>query len=579
MTDPPSSSRASRTTEEERKAREERKREASRVASRDFFRVPLSAHSYAVEGLIGTGAYGVVCSAVMSGVGERVAIKRIKAVLNSYPFATRILRELKFMRLLRRHENIITVRDVLVPGERDRFNDVFVVSELMPIDLAKLLRTTTTLSPEHVKYLMFQLLRAVHFMHAANVLHRDIKPNNVLVNKKCELRVCDFGTWWEGGVFIALGCACIWVQWVVATGCCPFLPLRLRLLTFAVLRALSLASPVGSTASVFLVVCLLLSFLLGTVGLARAAFDDDPDPGFWTDYIATRWYRAPELILTLLTNYSTAIDIWSVGCIFAEILSRGEPLFPGQSPQHQFSLIVNVTGTPSEEEISQLRNTSAQRTMRSLPRSPRRPLSTLFPDADPDALDVMSKMLEFSPEKRISALDALRHPYFAKFACMGLGATAEPVSRRDFLFERHRLTPEGMRKEFLREIAHYHPEVRQELLAEAAAAAGAASGMVGGDGGGLAPIADKDVVEGAAAAAGAGHNRRVTARMAGSFEAALGNDAAAAANGNGTHAAAGAHTVGEDDMETMNPEYQRRGDEYRSNTMDEQVLDRLNTRV
>ncbi|OSX71856.1 hypothetical protein BU14_0493s0001 [Porphyra umbilicalis] len=505
MADPPSSSRAPRSTEEERKAREERKREASRVASRDFFRVPLSAHAYAVEGLIGTGAYGVVCSAVMSGVGERVAIKRIKAVLNSYPFATRILRELKFMRLLRRHENIITVRDVLVPGERDRFNDVFVVSELMPIDLAKLLRTTTTLSPEHVKYLMFQLLRAVHFMHAANVLHRDIKPNNVLVNKKCELRVCDFG-------------------------------------------------------------------------LARAAFDDDPDPGFWTDYIATRWYRAPELILTLLTNYSTAIDIWSVGCIFAEILSRGEPLFPGQSPQHQFSLIVNVTGTPSEEEISQLRNTSAQRTMRSLPRSPRRPLSTLFPDADPDALDVMSKMLEFSPEKRISALDALRHPYFAKFACMGLGATAEPVSRRDFLFERHRLTPEGMRKEFLREIAHYHPEVRQELLAEAAAA-GAAGGAGGGDGGGLAPIADKDVVEGAAAAAGAGHNRRVTARMAGSFETALGNDAAAAANGNGTHAAAGAHTVGEDDMETMNPEYQRRGDEYRSNTMDEQVLDRLNTRV
>lgn len=467
----------------------------------EFFRVPLSAHTYTVQELIGTGAYGVVCSAVISSTGERVAIKRIRSVLNSYPFATRILRELKFMRLLRRHENIITVRDVMVPGERDRFNDAFVVSELMPIDLAKLLRTTTTLSPEHVKYLMFQLLRAVHFMHAANVLHRDIKPNNVLVNKKCELRVCDFG-------------------------------------------------------------------------LARAAFDDDPDPGFWTDYIATRWYRAPELILTLLTNYSTAIDIWSVGCIFAEILSRGEPLFPGQSPQHQFSLIVNVTGTPSEEEISQLRNTSAQRTMRSLPRTPRRPLSTLFPDADPDALDVMSKMLEFSPEKRISALEALQHPYFAKFACMGLGATAEPVSRRDFLFERHRLTPEGMRKEFLREIAHYHPEVRRELFDEAAAAGGADGGGAAA-GGGLVPIADRDVVDGPVA----GRHVRGTAQMAGSFESALGNDAAAAANGNGTHAAMGAHTVGEDDMETMNPGYQRRGADYRSNTMDEQVLDRLNTRA
>lgn len=196
---PPPPARAPRSTDEERRAREERKREASRQAVTEFFRVPLSAHTYTVQELIGTGAYGVVCSAVISSTGERVAIKRIKAVLNSYPFATRILRELKFMRLLRRHENIITVRDVMVPGERDRFNDAFVVSELMPIDLAKLLRTTTTLSPEHVKYLMFQLLRAVHFMHSANVLHRDIKPNNVLVNKKCELRVCDFGTCWGKG--------------------------------------------------------------------------------------------------------------------------------------------------------------------------------------------------------------------------------------------------------------------------------------------------------------------------------------------------------------------------------------------
>lgn len=218
---PPSPTGTARSTDEERKAREERKREASRQAVAEFFRVPLSAHSYTVQELIGTGAYGVVCSAVISSTGERVAIKRIKSVLNSYPFATRILRELKFMRLLRRHENIITVRDVMVPAERDRFNDAFVVSELMPIDLAKLLRTTTTLSPEHVKYLMFQLLRAVHFMHAAKVLHRDIKPNNVLVNKKCELRVCDFGTWRgkrEGMPPRALLCELNWTKGALASG-------------------------------------------------------------------------------------------------------------------------------------------------------------------------------------------------------------------------------------------------------------------------------------------------------------------------------------------------------------------------
>lgn len=180
------SSRRSATDEERRAARE--------VAKAEFFHAPLSSHTYRILHVIGEGAYGVVCAAVNETTSERVAIKRIKSVLDSYPVATRILRELKFLRLLRHHENVVTVEDVLVPGERDRFNDAFVVSELMPTDLSKLLRSATPLSGDHVKYLMFQLLRAVHFLHSSNVFHRDIKPNNILVNKKCELRVCDFGT-------------------------------------------------------------------------------------------------------------------------------------------------------------------------------------------------------------------------------------------------------------------------------------------------------------------------------------------------------------------------------------------------
>lgn len=188
-----------------RSATDEERRAAREVAKAEFFHAPLSSHTYRILHVIGEGAYGVVCAAVNETTSERVAIKRIKSVLDSYPVATRILRELKFLRLLRHHENVVTVADVLVPGERDRFNDAFVVSELMPTDLSKLLRSATPLSGDHVKYLMFQLLRAVHFLHSSNVFHRDIKPNNILVNKKCELRVCDFGTSvgerrvWRGG--------------------------------------------------------------------------------------------------------------------------------------------------------------------------------------------------------------------------------------------------------------------------------------------------------------------------------------------------------------------------------------------
>lgn len=182
------------TASNRRSATDEERRAAREVAKAEFFHAPLSSHTYRILHVIGEGAYGVVCAAVNEASSERVAIKRIKSVLDSYPVATRILRELKFLRLLRHHENVVTVADVLVPGERDRFNDAFVVSELMPTDLSKLLRSATPLSGDHVKYLMFQLLRAVHFLHSSNVFHRDIKPNNILVNKKCELRVCDFGT-------------------------------------------------------------------------------------------------------------------------------------------------------------------------------------------------------------------------------------------------------------------------------------------------------------------------------------------------------------------------------------------------
>lgn len=149
----------------------------------------------------------MVASAHDVRTGDDVAVKRIRSVLETYPMATRILREIKFNRLLRGHENLVQLRDMLVPANKATFNDTFLVLELMPCDLARVIASTAELTPANVKFLMFQLLRGLRYLHAAGVLHRDLKPSNLLVNGSCVLKICDLGYvpegamegWGEGG--------------------------------------------------------------------------------------------------------------------------------------------------------------------------------------------------------------------------------------------------------------------------------------------------------------------------------------------------------------------------------------------
>lgn len=377
------------TPDEIAKAKRKRREEIKE----QFFNAPLASNRYRVTKLIGEGAYGIVCAAVDTTNGQQVAVKRILKCLDTHPMATRILRELKFLRLLSKHENIIQVKDVLLPGQLHKFNDTFVVFELMPTDLSRVLRSNTHLKPEHVKYFMFQLLRGINFMHTARVFHRDLKPNNILINGQCELRICDFG-------------------------------------------------------------------------LARATFENGPDTLFWTDYVATRWYRAPELIMDYLTKYSTAIDMWSIGCIFAEILGNGSVLFKGKNSRHQFELITDVIGPPPAEAIEKLNSPQARRALAPFQNThkARRPLSLLFCHADPLAVDVLSRMLTFDPDERISALDALNHSYFSEYRHLGLGARASPLPAMEFAFESQTLSPDQMREEFLKEILHYHQDSSSDVL-------------------------------------------------------------------------------------------------------------------
>ena len=218
---------------------------------------------YSMIRTIGSGAYGVVISAKDFQRGTNVAIKMIPRAFHDEIDAKRILREIKLLKHFR-HENIISILDMMPPIARhvEDFNDVYIVTDLMETDLHRIIYSKQSLSIDHVQYFLYQVVRALKYMHSANVLHRDLKPSNLLVNSNCDLKVCDFG-------------------------------------------------------------------------LARGITEDHDDElengnggsMLLTEYVVTRWYRAPEIMLAC-HEYSKPSDIWSVGCIFAELLGR-KPFFPG----------------------------------------------------------------------------------------------------------------------------------------------------------------------------------------------------------------------------------------------------------
>ncbi|KAL7210294.1 hypothetical protein ACSBR1_031790 [Camellia fascicularis] len=355
----------------------------------DFFTEYGEGSRYRIEEVIGKGSYGVVCSAYDSHLGEKVAIKKINDIFEHVSDATRILREIKLLRLLR-HPDIVEIKHILLPPSRREFKDIYVVFELMESDLHQVIKANDDLTPEHYQFFLYQLLRGLKYIHTANVFHRDLKPKNILANADCKLKICDFG-------------------------------------------------------------------------LARVAFNDTPTAIFWTDYVATRWYRAPELCGSFFSKYTPAIDIWSIGCIFAELLT-GKPLFPGKNVVHQLDLMTDLLGIPSPESIARIRNEKARRYLSSMRRKRPIPFCQKFPNADPRALCLLEKMLAFDPKDRPSAEEALADPYFKNLARVERESSAQPVTKMEFDFERRRVTKEDVREQIYREILEYHPNMLKEHL-------------------------------------------------------------------------------------------------------------------
>ncbi|XP_029188819.1 mitogen-activated protein kinase 1-like [Acropora muricata] len=187
-------------------------------------------------------------------------------------------------------------------------------------------------------------------------------------------------------------------------------------------------------------------------GLARVADPDHDHTGFLTEYVATRWYRAPEIMLNS-KGYSKAIDIWSVGCILAEMLSN-RPLFPGKHYLDQLNHILGVLGSPSQEDLQCIMNEKARSYIQSLAYKATVPWEKIFTTADKKALDLLDKMLTFNPDKRITIEEALAHPYLEQY----YDPADEPIAEEPFRFETELddLPKEKLKELIFHETAHYN---------------------------------------------------------------------------------------------------------------------------
>jgi len=295
---------------------------------------------YEIQQKLGKGAYGIVWKVRDKETNEILALKKIFGAFQNATDAQRTFREIIFLQELSEHENVITLLDVM---KADNDKDIYLIFEYMETDLHAVIRANI-LEDIHKRFIIYQLLKAIKYIHSAQVLHRDMKPSNLLLNSECLVKVADFGL------------------------------------------ARSINAPK----------------------------DEGRQQQVLTDYVATRWYRAPEILLGS-TTYTKGVDMWSVGCILGELLG-GKPMFPGTSTTNQIDRIIEVTGLPTPEDIDSIQSEFAAQMLANLPPpAVPRSIDTMYPSADADSIDLLQKLLMFNPSKRLNAEEALEHPYVSQF--------------------------------------------------------------------------------------------------------------------------------------------------------------------
>ncbi|KAI8332492.1 serine/threonine-protein kinase pef1 [Chlamydoabsidia padenii] len=279
---------------------------------------------------LGEGTYATVFKGKSRLGGEIVALKEIHLDAEEGAPSTAI-REISLMKELK-HPNIVRLMDVIHTE-----NKLILVFEFMDQDLKKYMDTNArathgALDVTSIRQFMFQLLKGIAYCHENRVLHRDLKPQNLLINKRGALKLGDFG-------------------------------------------------------------------LARAFGIPVNTFSNE---------VVTLWYRAPDVLLGS-RMYSTSIDIWSAGCIMAEMYT-GRPLFPGTTNEDQLQKIFRMMGTPTEQtwpNVSQLPEFKPNQQY-----YPPQTIYQILPTIDHLGLDLLARMLQYQPQLRISAKEALNHAYF-----------------------------------------------------------------------------------------------------------------------------------------------------------------------
>jgi len=196
-------------------------------------------------------------------------------------------------------------------------------------------------------------------------------------------------------------------------------------------------------------------------GLARGMNEDEV---VLTEYVVTRWYRAPEVMLSS-KSYDYGVDVWSTGCILAELLVR-EPIFQGDDYIHQLHLINDTLGSPTEEDLAFISSEKAKRFIRNLPKKAGIPFEQRMPTANPMALDLLKKMLAFNPAKRISVDDALNHPYLRDIMEESPPTLCESLF--EFEYEQRSLDASMLRELVWKEMSDFHQDAKAEWEARRA---------------------------------------------------------------------------------------------------------------
>ncbi|CDU21996.1 related to MAP kinase [Sporisorium scitamineum] len=377
---------------------------------------------------LGIGAYGCVALCRDQVLECNVAIKKVTRIFEKDVLARRALREVALLRHIGLCDNVTALLDF--DTAFIDFSEIYLVLSASEADLSQIIRSGQSLSDAHHQYFMAQILRGVRYMHAANVIHRDLKPSNLLVNGDCALRICDLGlarAYADADEFLAPpassddneskprsnsssssadGDRPEDKQSTIDTDAATSQAQQQQQQQQQQPRSGSARSP--SPASDLHVQLYKTDDSKGKQ--KRLNFPGGP----LTGYVATRWYRAPEVMLCFREGYGPEMDMWSVGCILAELIA-GAPIFGGKDYVDQIARINNVLGSPSEAVLDKIGSERAKTFTKSLPNMPAVPLEKLYPNANPEALDLVAKLLTWDPDQRLTAEQALRHPWLKAY--------------------------------------------------------------------------------------------------------------------------------------------------------------------